>query len=122
MTQNEKLSSLKTILFGNSGDGDSSINAELTVYLNLTKQAILQFKYRMVGGVPEDVTDVSAEDEVIQIMACAEGYAHKGGQGESRHNENGIDRTWKYDDMLAYVHEHVIAYAGVAKDASVSAE
>lgn len=120
MTTEEKLSELKIILFG--ADGDTTFDAELTVYLNLTKQAILQYKYRMLGGVPDYVTDVPAEDEVIQIMACAQGYAHKGGQGETRHNENGIDRTWRYDDMIAYVHSHVIAYAGVGANAGSASE
>lgn len=111
MTDSEKLTALKVLLFGDATD--STRDTELTVYLSLTAQEILNFKYRMLGGVPEDVTEVPAEDEVTQIHACAEGFAHKGGQGETRHNENGIDRTWRYPSMVEYIHTHVIAYAGV---------
>ena len=111
MTKNERLAALKVLLFGDASD--TSRNAELTVYLDLTCQEILTFKYKMVGGVPSDVTDVPLEDEITQVNACAMGFSHKGGQGETRHNENGIDRTWRYADMVDYVHDHVIAYAGV---------
>ena len=113
MTQNEKLSSLKTILFGNSGDGDSSINAELTVYLNLTKQAILQFKYRMVGGVPEDVTAVPSKYEGIQIYAVVVGWTHAGAEGQGLSIENGVHRDFKYSDMLDYIHNNVLPYVRV---------
>ena len=112
MTNSEKMSALKTIIFGSVTD-DSSVDSELTVYLNLTAKEILTFKYKMIGGVPDGVTEVPPEDEMTQIMACAEGYSRKGALGEISHDENGINRTWRQEDMVAYVRTHVIAYAGV---------
>ena len=108
MTDAEKLSNLKTIL----GVSGTDYDVEFTVYLSLTGQEILNWKYLMRGGVPDGAT-VPPEDEITQIMACAEGYGHKGAPDEIQHNENGISRIWKHSDMLAYVRAHVIAYAGV---------
>ena len=109
MTDAEKLTYLKTLL-GLSG---TDYDTELDVYLTLTKQEILNWKYMVSGGVPDGVSDVPPEDEVTQVMACAAGYGHKGGIDEIQHNENGISRIWKHADMVAYVRSNVIAYAGV---------
>lgn len=111
MTDAEKLTNLKTILGITGNDHD----AELGVYLNLTAQEILQWKYSLCGGVPEDVSDVPPSEEVIQILACAQGYGQQRAPGELVHNENGINRTWKYADMAEYVHANVIAYAGLPR-------
>lgn len=111
MTDGEKLSYLKTILFGSAED--DSHNAELGVYLTLTAREILWWKYSLVGGVPSDVTNVPPAEEVTQIMACAAGYGHKGAPDQLGHSENGINREWKHADMAQYVHENVIAYAGI---------
>ena len=113
MTDAEKLSYLKTILFGN--DSDHSVDTELGVYLKLTAQEILNWKYSLCGGVPDGLTEVPPNEEVTQIMACAAGYGHKGAPDELMHNENGINRTWKHSDMAQYVHVNVIAYAGIPR-------
>ena len=103
-----KLSYLKTIL----GVTDTSQDAEFTVYLSLTGQEILAWKYGLAGGIPEGAT-VSSTDEVTQIMACAAGYGHKGAPDQVTHSENGIARTWKHADMVAYVRTHVTIIAGI---------
>lgn len=110
MTDAEKLSYLKTILFGS--DADTSKDTELNVYLTLTAQEILNWKYSLLGGIPEDITEVPPAEEVTQIMACAAGFGHKGAPDETVHDENGINRSWKHADMVQYVHANVIAYAG----------
>lgn len=109
MTDAEKLSNLKTIL----NISGNALDAELNVYLNLTAQEILWWKYSLCGGVPEDVTSVPPGEEVIQILACAQGFGQRRAPGELIHNENGIARTWRYSDMARFVHENVIAYAGI---------
>ena len=107
MTDSDKLSYLKTILGITGNDYD----AELSVYLTLTAQEVINWKYSLIG-VPDNPT-VPTEDEVAQIMACAAGYGHKGAPDEISHNENGINRSWKHADMVAYVRSTVIAYAKV---------
>lgn len=107
MTHDKKLEYIKTLI----GVSDDSKDAELSVYLELAGQEILSWKYSLVG-IPE-CDAVPFEDEVTQINACIAGFGHKGAPDELMHNENGISRTWKHEDMVAYVRANVIAYAGV---------
>ena len=109
MTDQDKLDALKTILFGSATD--TSVDDELTVYLTMAGNEIVAFKYSM-RSVPDDAV-VPAEDETTQIQAAAIGYSHKGGQGEVAHDENGINRSWKHPDMVAYIRNHVKCYAGL---------
>lgn len=49
----------------------------------------------------------------VQIMACVAGYGLSGAENQTAHSENGISRTFKYEDMVAYIRSHVPAYCGV---------
>lgn len=104
---NLQLSYLKTIL----GVNDTSLDTELTVYLDLTAKEIINWKYSLIG-VPEDAT-VPAEDEVAQVMACAAGYVHKGAPDQYLHIENTVHRTFRHSDMVDYVRNNVIPFAAV---------
>ena len=53
------------------------------------------------------VREVPLRYEMTQIHAVVNGYSHKGAEGEKVHNENGINRTFVYDDMIAYIRGHV---------------
>ncbi len=110
MSDAEKLSYLKTVLF--HSDVDESHDTELNVYLTLTAQEILNWKYSLCGGVP-DGASVSPVDEVTQIMACAAGFGHQGAPDQLVHTENGINREWKHADMVAYVRDRVTICAGI---------
>ena len=105
MTSAEKLTQLKALLNISGTDQDT----ELTAYLNLTKAEILSYLYS--GETPDDVTDVPALYEPTQIMACVAGLGTSGAEGQISHSENGIARTWKYEDMIAYVRGHVYPFA-----------
>lgn len=107
MTQEEKLSKLKTLL-GITGEEQDSL---LTVYLDLSKGEILSWMYS--GAPPDGVSDVPAQYETTQIMAVVAGYSQSGAEGQVSHSENGISRTWKYEDMVAYIRTHVAAFAEV---------
>lgn len=99
MTDSEKLNRLSVLL---DMDEESAILAE---YLNMAKDEILNWMYR--GDVPEGA-DVPARYEQTQIQAVIAGYSISGAEGQTSHSENGISRTFKYPDMLAYIHSHVI--------------
>ena len=107
MAQEEKLSKLKTLL-GITGEGQDSL---LTVYLDLSKGEILSWMYS--GAPPDGVSDVPAQYETTQIMAVVAGYSQSGAEGQVSHSENGISRTWKYEDMVAYIRNHVLAHVQV---------
>ena len=105
MTDTEKLTMVKTLL---SDGGSLPSDEKLTAYLGLAKQEILNYMYSMIGGVPTDVIAVPTKYEVTQIYAVVAGYTHAGSEGETQHNENGINRIFNNADMLDYIHRNVL--------------
>ena len=105
MTDAEKLTMVKTLL---EDGGEMPSDEKLTAYLSIAKSEILAWIYHLVGGVPEDVTEVPSKYDMTHIYAVVAGYTHAGAEGESHHNENGIARIFTYTDMLDYIHNHVL--------------
>ena len=110
MTDAEKLANLKVLL---EDGGDMPSEEKLNVYLSAAKSKILTWRYHLVGGVPEGVTDVPPEYEWSQIYAVLAGYTHAGAEGETRHVENGVTRDYKETDMICYIESNVLALARV---------
>ena len=110
MTDAQKLITLKTLL---DDGGETPSDAKLETYLELSKAEILAWKYHLVGGVPDDVTEVPSLDEGAQVYAVVAGYTHAGSEGQSIHIENGIHRSFLYEDMIGYIRNHVLPYARV---------
>lgn len=109
MQSAEKVAYLKLVLGIENECSDETLEA----YLELTGKEVLNWKYSLVGGVPSNITKVSPQDELAQIMACAAGFGHIGAPDQTMHNENGINRSWQHSDMLDYIRSNVIAFAGV---------
>lgn len=107
MTEAEKLSKVKTILKLT----DTSLDTEIVVYLSLVKAEILSWMYS--GDTPDEVTEVPEKYETTQIMSVIAGINTQGAEGQTGHSENGISRTWKYEDMVSYVRSHVYPYVVV---------
>ena len=107
MTTSEKLTLVKTIL-GISAS-DTSLDDELTAYLNMAGEEILNWMYiNHPSDRPEGTAAVvPIRYSMVQVNAVVNGFSHKGAEGETIHNENGINRTFVYDDMIAYIHDHV---------------
>lgn len=110
MTDAEKLANLKLIL---EDGGDLPSDEKLNVYLAAAKSKILTWRYHLVGGVPEGVTDVPPEFEWEQIYAVVAGYTHAGAEGQTRHIENSVTREYKEIDMLRYIETYVPALVRV---------
>lgn len=109
MTKSDKLSNIKILLEVN----DDSMDTLLETYIDLSTNEILAWLYQMKGGIPTDVTEVPAVYEVVQIYSVVAGFSQRGAEGEKVHNENGINRTFNYTDMIDYIHAHVYPYVGV---------
>ena len=106
MTNAQKLITVKTLL--EDGSGYMPSDETLNTYIAIAQDEILSWMYHLVGGVPEDVTDVPAKYEGTQIYAVVAGWTHAGVEGELHHHENGVIRVFKYEDMLDYIHNHVL--------------
>ena len=109
MTDSEKLAYVKTLL---SDGGTLPSDEKLGVYLSLAGQEIVNWKYHLIGGAPEDAF-VEARDEVTQVYAVVAGFTQAGAEGEAVHLENGVHHHFKYSDMADYIHNNVLAYVRV---------
>lgn len=99
-----KLKNLKSLL--GIDDADTSQDAQLAVYLSMSREEILNWMYINYPSVPEDA-DVPDKYSVVQVMAVVAGYNMQGGENQYKHSENGIVREWHYTDMIEYIRAHV---------------
>jgi len=106
MTNAEKLSMVKTLLQVTGTAEDTNLNNLLTI----SEHEILSWRYSGRGSIP---ASVPSEYEMIQIYAVVAGYGMIGAEGQKNHNENGINRSFSYPDMVHYIHHNVIPYAKV---------
>ena len=108
MTDAEKLAAVKSILHITGSDEDALLNT----YLSLASAEILSALYAVHGSVPSGAEMPSIYD-TTQIMAVVEGYSQSGAEGETTHNENGINRTFRNADMTEYIRKSVTPYVKV---------
>ena len=111
MTDAEKLTLVKTLL--DDGTGYMPDDTKLNAYIMAAGQEILNWRYHLIGGIPDDVTAVPTAYEMTQVYAVIAGYTQAGAEGEKIHIENGVHRDFRYSDMLDYVHQNVLCYARV---------
>jgi hypothetical protein len=111
MTDAQKLDIIKTLI--DDGTGYMPSDETLNTYIAVAGNEILSWMYHLVGGVPEDVTDVPSKYEGIQIYAVIVGFTQSGAEGQGLSIENGVHRNFKYTDMLDYIHNKVLPIARV---------
>lgn len=107
MTTEDKLTQLKIFLKITGSEQD----VELSAFLDFSKAEILSWLYN--GNIPDGVADVPTRYEPTQVMACLVGYGIVGAEGQSGHNEGGINRQFEYSTMVSYIRKNVIPYAVV---------
>ena len=111
MTDEQKLITVQTLI--DDGTGYMPSDDLLNTYLSMAKSEILAWMYHLVGGVPENVTEVPSKYEGIQIYAVVVGFTQSGAEGQGLSIENGVHRDFKYTDMLDYIHNNVLPYVRV---------
>ena len=110
MTDAEKMAVIKTLL---DDGGEMPSDEKLNTYIQIAGQEILAWTYHLIGGVPDDVTEVPAAEDVTPIYAVVAGYTHAGSEGEKQHNENSVNRVFIYADMVDYIRNNVLPYVRV---------
>ena len=88
---------------------DNSLDADLSVYLNLANAELLNWTY----GENTTLTEIPDWLVPIQIMAVVTGYNQQGAEGETAESVDGVQHIFKYDSMIAYIHSNAPAYAKV---------
>lgn len=101
MTHLEKMEMVKTMMHIE----DDSEDEVIAVYLHAAKHEILQWRYSYASTIPDDVP---VEYEMTQVFAVIDGFSQIGAEGEVKHSEGSIARTFSYDTMIAYIRSHVV--------------
>lgn len=108
MTETEKLVMLKTML----GESDMDEDEQLKVFLSAAAREIIAWRFSYSSGAAE-ITAVPAEYEMTQIYAVIAGFSQSGAENQTAHSENGISRSFRFPDMIAYIRANVVPYVGV---------
>jgi len=108
MTTDEKLTAVKSIM----NITDTSQDDILKTYLSMAENEIISWRYSYASA-ENTPTGVPAEYEQTQIFAVIAGYSQGGAENQTSHSENGISRTFKYEDMVAYIRSRVIPFVKV---------
>lgn len=111
MTNAQKLTTLQVLL--DDGSGYMPSEQTLKTYLNLAQGEILSWMYHLIGGVPEEVTEVPERYDAVQIYSVIAGWTHAGAEGQTVSVENGVHRHFEYTDMLDYIHNNVLPFVRV---------
>ena len=106
MTAENKLATVKTML----DISGTSEDTKITVYLNAAEAEIIAWRYGSAVTPPETFPE---EYDMTEVFAVIAGYSQRGAENQLGHTENGIYRTFKYEDMIAYIRAHVIPYCKV---------
>lgn len=110
MTDAQKLAAVKALL---DDGGYVPSDDKLNQYLAIAGNEILAWQYHLIGGVPNNVTEVPGRYDGTHIYAVVAGYTQAGAEGQSSHSENSVRRDFRYSDMLDYIHNNVLPYVRV---------
>lgn len=106
MTDAEKLTMLHTLC------GDSEVtDATLQVYLAFAADIILQRAYPSVHDT--STLDVPARYETLQVQIANEMFQKRGAEGETSHNEDGVNRTYESAGVSEALLKRIVPFAHV---------
>lgn len=103
MTYEEKL----TMVSAMSGETDNDV---ISAYLTIAGQKICRIAYPF-----EDVTEVPSKYDSVHVEATVYLLNKRGAEGETYHNENGINRTYEDADLPVSMLRGVVPCVGVPK-------
>ena len=104
MTNEEKIKRLAVLI------SPDTASTELSLALIETAEGIVLNK-RYPFGVPEDAT-VPAMYEHIQIQIAVELFSKMGAEGQTAHDENGINRTYEAADVSPSLLKRIVPICG----------
>lgn len=105
MTELEKAELLQTMC-------ERTLTAtEMTAFLAIAKNVVLNRMYPF--GVPTGVTEVPARYAEKQVIIACFLLNKVGAEGETVHNENGINRTYGGADVPADMLKEITPFVGV---------
>lgn len=97
MTQDEKIAMVRTLVV----DDADATDAVVTVYLSIACFKMLERLYPYDPGKEE--SDLPARYDTLQCELAARLFLRRGSEGETNHEENGVNRSYGTvddDDIL----------------------
>ena len=88
MTEAQKIAMVKTLV----NNDPEAVDAVVTVYLQLACNKMLERLFPFSSDKTE--SDIPERYETIQCELAARLFLRRGGEGETSHEENGVNRTY----------------------------
>ena len=107
MTKNQMIE--MTRVFAGETDEDSLKDEVISTYLTLAGQKIIARAY----PYDHSVTEVPARYEILQCEIAAYLLNKRGAEGETSHNELGVNRTYGSADVPIELIGQVVPHIGV---------
>lgn len=107
MTEVEKLTMLR-VMVGQPDEGDWS-DAVLTSYLNIAGRKIINRAY----PYDDTITEVPRRYGYLQCEIANYLLNRRGSEGQTVHNENGINRSYESADVPESMLSEVVPHVGV---------
>lgn len=104
MTNEEKISKLAVLISPDTAD-----ERLLSLLISQAEGIVLNKRYPF--GPPEGAT-VDIRYEHIQLQIAVELFSKMGAEGQSAHNENGINRTYEAADVSPSLLKRIIPICG----------
>lgn len=104
MTSQEKLARLAVLI-----SPDKAADELLVELLNLSEGIVLNRRYPF--GIPENAV-VPTAYEHIQLQIAVELFSKMGAEGQTAHNENGINRTYEAADISPSLLRRIVPLCG----------
>ena len=104
MTDEEKISRFEVLI------SPDTASTELISHLLWQAEGIVLSR-RYPFGVPEGAT-VSRVYEHIQLQIAVELYSKMGAEGQTAHNENGVNRSYEAADVSPSLLRRIVPVAG----------
>lgn len=104
MTDAEKISRLEVLISPDKASTDL-----LTLLVEQAGEIVLNRRYPF--GIPEDAT-VPRAYEHIQLQIAVELFAKMGAEGQTAHNENGVNRSYESADISPSLLKRIVPVAG----------
>lgn len=104
MTNEEKITRLAVLI-----SPDTAETELLSILVEQSEGILLNRRYPF--GVPDEAK-VPAQYEHIQLQIAVELYSKMGAEGQTAHNENGINRTFESADVSPSLLRRIIPVCG----------
>lgn len=104
MTDADKIARLEVLISPDTASQDM-----LTYLLEQAGGIVLNRRYPF--GVPEEAT-VPAAYEHIQLQIAVELFSKMGAEGQTAHNENGVNRTYEAADVSPSLLRRIVPLIG----------